>query len=643
MSAAPRADFRSDINGLRGLAVLVVVLYHFRVPGFSGGYVGVDVFFVISGYLMTQIIAPRVAAGRFSVLDFYMARARRIVPALLFLALALLACGLFLLTPHEYRALGKHAAAAASFLSNFSFWLESGYFDPASHEKWLLHTWSLSVEWQFYMVFPLVVLVLARVHRSGVVAGLLLVGAASFAVSVLTTPTVPWAAFFLLPARAWELLAGGMVFLLAGQLTRFAGRLTSVGGLALVLGATWGFTDLTPFPGYLAAIPVLGAALVIAGAASPWLQNRPLQFLGDVSYSLYLWHWPFWVGARYFELPDGLGVRFAVIAAAVAASWLSYRFVETPFRRKSTAPVAWSLSKYAAAAIATAGIASGVFLAGGISYSARGYAWSRDAEQVIRFATGYDYSTPYRRGKCLLLPEQDAAAFAQECFGAAGAPGRVLLWGDSHAAHLYPALLQSAEPVAELTASACPPFIDYAHPGRPHCFHINQRVLQWVRETKPATAVLAAYWLVYRPHADIQGELARTARLLKEYGVRNVVVVGPAPSWIGVQPVRLYGELYGKGFADERAWRGLVREGVELDASLKRWAAGQDVRYVSLVDILCVEAGCLRYFRNGPDLVPVQWDDSHFTEMGARFIAPHLLRALQPQLLTQPGGSWASG
>jgi peptidoglycan/LPS O-acetylase OafA/YrhL len=579
--SAATQEFRKDINGLRGLAVLAVVLYHFRVPGFDGGYIGVDVFFVISGYLMTQIIVPRVKAGTFSVLDFYLARARRIVPALIALALTLLFLGFFVLSPYEYRALGKHAASAVMFLSNIIFSIESGYFDPVSHEKWLLHTWSLSVEWQFYLLYPLLVLLLAKLGRAGAVtAGLALILLVSLAISVVTTPRSPETAFYLLPARAWEMLGGGLIFLLREHLDRLMSPAIGIAGLLLVLLAMVFYSDATPFPGSLAAVPVVGAGLLIASRWSGFLGRLPFQTLGNISYSLYLWHWPFWVGARHFELVDNLAARFAVIAAAVVVSYLSYRFVETPFRRKGGTTPIRTLMRYGTAMSVAGAAASAIFVANGISYSVRGYAASRDAEAVLRYANQYDYSTPYRRGTCLLLPDQPFSMFAQECFSASGTVGAVL-WGDSHAAHLYPALRASPHSIAQLNASACPPFVDYAPAARPHCFDINQNVLRWIQRSKPHTAVLAGYWVWYRPSADVLQELTRTTRVLREHGVRNIVVVGPVPSWVGVQPVRLHGEFYGRGFAEPEAWRGLVREGRELDAAFKRWAVSQDVRYVS--------------------------------------------------------------
>ena len=208
--------FRHDINGLREIAVVIVVLFHFGLPGFSGGFVGVDVFFVISGFLMTGIIFTKLQKNQFSVLEFYLARARRIIPALAALCLILLFLAWFLLPPYEYDRLGKHIIGAATFLSNIVFFKESGYFDASSHEKWLLHTWSLSVEWQFYIIYPVLILVLRKMFSMTLIPWMLLSFAlGSFLLSAFLPDRWAVAGFYLLPTRAWEMMLGGLVFLFA--------------------------------------------------------------------------------------------------------------------------------------------------------------------------------------------------------------------------------------------------------------------------------------------------------------------------------------------------------------------------------------------------------------------------------------------
>lgn len=335
------SGFRNDINGLRAWAVVAVILYHFGVPGIGGGFVGVDVFFVISGFLMTGIVVGGLAReGGFSVWSFYMARARRILPALLVLCLVLLTLGWWLLLPLDYKMLGKHALAALTFLSNITFQREAGYFDAASHEKWLLHTWSLAVEWQFYMLLPLVLLGVWKLRPSRqaltavMVAGLL----GSLALSIVLTPRMPTSAFYLLPTRAWEMLAGGLVYLLAHRLVLTARQRMALelAGFGLVMGAIVGFDASSEWPGWRALVPVLGAVLVLLAARSNtfWTGHRVAQWLGARSYSLYLWHWPIVVATVYAQWQDEPLAMAGGLLLTLLLGHLSYHWVETPARQQ---------------------------------------------------------------------------------------------------------------------------------------------------------------------------------------------------------------------------------------------------------------------------------------------------------------------
>lgn len=334
---AVRTNFRPDINGLRAWAVVAVVFYHFGIPGFSGGFVGVDVFFVISGFLMTGIVIKGLERGTFSLIGFYMARGRRIVPALVVLCAVLLALGWFVLLPPDYKMLSTHSVYALTFLSNVEFWQEAGYFDVASHEKWLLHTWSLSVEWQFYLILP-VLLWLVWLIKPGRVAQTWAVGGtfvASLTASVWVTSTQPSAAFYLLHTRAWEMLGGGIVFLIAvfSKLSDQHRRWIGSTGLLLIVLAIAVFDKNTVWPGWRAVLPVAAAMLVLlANRSSLWTDNRVAQWLGDRSYSLYLWHWPVVVSMVYVDLRNSpLAIAAALLLTALLGH-LSYLWVENTSR-----------------------------------------------------------------------------------------------------------------------------------------------------------------------------------------------------------------------------------------------------------------------------------------------------------------------
>lgn len=339
-------NFRGDINGLRAWAVISVILYHFGIKGFSGGFVGVDVFFVISGFLMVGIIVSgleKSAKGEgvnsdFSIINFYLSRARRIIPALLVLCVVLMVVGWFFLPSLEYKALGTHTISALGFFSNIQFWREAGYFDAGSHDKLLLHTWSLSVEWQFYLILPLVLLAIWKI-RPGRIPLTIMVAlglSLSLLLSIVISPTKPTAAFYLLPTRAWEMLAGGLAFLSAQSL-RFSARSQKIlegSGFSLIIASIVLFDAGSNWPGWRALVPVIGTLLVLITArqGSLWSGSRIAQWIGNCSYSLYLWHWPFVVALVYLQRQDQAGAIAIGLALTLVFGWLSYRLIETSSR-----------------------------------------------------------------------------------------------------------------------------------------------------------------------------------------------------------------------------------------------------------------------------------------------------------------------
>jgi len=344
--------FRSDINGLRAWAVGLVLLYHFEVPGFSGGFVGVDVFFVISGFLMASIIVGGLERGTFSWSGFLLSRMWRILPALAAMAGFLLLLGWFYLSAFEYAELAQQALSSLTFASNFQFWLESGYFDSASHDKWLLHTWSLSVEAQFYACFPIVLVWCWSVapKHARVRTGLSMLAAGSLAFCILQSTWEPSAAFYLLPSRTWELLTGALVCVWQWG-TAWTGRQRTMAGLlgfaCLITSAVCMDTSIH-WPGAWAVVPVAGAALILsANRADSMLTASPIaQWLGSRSYSIYLWHWPVVVLLGYLQLQTNVLAGALGVGSTLLIAHLSYEFVERPRMGMvgvGTPPVTWQL------------------------------------------------------------------------------------------------------------------------------------------------------------------------------------------------------------------------------------------------------------------------------------------------------------
>jgi peptidoglycan/LPS O-acetylase OafA/YrhL len=307
--------FRYDINALRALVVTAVVLFHYKVDFIPGGFVGVDIFFVISGYLMTTIIVGKLAKGRFSIWDFYYDRAKRIVPGLLGMCFILLAAGYFVLEPATYHHLGSTATGALLFFSNFQFWEATGYFDPRSDVKWLLHTWSLSVEWQFYLVYPIILMGLHAVEKTRrlIVPILWSLAILSVLLCVWATTFHPASAFYLLPQRAWEMLAGGIVALQFRDSAWNYPWIVLTSGFLFIGISKFAYNYTMAWPSYGVLLPVIGTCLVISvnrADASPF-KNQIVQIIGKWSYSIYLWHWPIAVTAVYFNFDKTTALKIA--------------------------------------------------------------------------------------------------------------------------------------------------------------------------------------------------------------------------------------------------------------------------------------------------------------------------------------------
>lgn len=323
--------FRKDINGLRAIGVLAVIVFHFNSKWLPGGFAGVDIFFVISGYLMTKIIVSGLTNRTFSLTRFYFSRARRIIPALVTLCLTLLILGWFTLAPGDYKILAKHIEKSVTFTSNITYFQESGYFDLASHKKWLLHTWSLSVEWQFYLLYPLGLLFFNRIFGLKSLRWIIAIATViSFMLAVFKTHQDPNMAFFLLPYRAWELMLGGVVFLFPVPLKTHASKCLEYLGLAAVFSSPILISSNYPWPGAVAAIPVFGTAAILTAHRnnSFFTSNIISQKIGDISYSLYLWHWPVYAVIYFFEYQNNVLLVLLGIAVSFVLGTLSYYGVE---------------------------------------------------------------------------------------------------------------------------------------------------------------------------------------------------------------------------------------------------------------------------------------------------------------------------
>lgn len=621
--------YRPDIDGLRAVAILPVVVFHAFPGGLPGGFVGVDIFFVISGYLISGIILASMSRGTFSLAEFYARRVRRIFPALGVVLATAYAAGWLLLYPDEFKQLCKHIAAGAGFVANIALGREGGYFDTAAEAKPMLHLWSLGVEEQFYIAWPLLLWLGWRLRLN---AWLLIGGVAAASLAwnfARVGPETP-GAFFSPLVRFWELAVGALLAqaTATGVAADGADRpvrpvlrdALSVAGALLIGVALAGLDRDMPFPGWRALLPVGGAALLIAAGPGALVNRRLLArpgmvWVGLISYPLYLWHWPILSFVTLTMLPGSeVLLRVAGVLLSVLLAWATWRFVEVPVRfgpwRGHAVPV----------------LVGGLAAVGSIAFAtnqADGLPGRMPAATGGLAAYRYDWAPAYRSGTCFIeslvtrsfgdcvdQPVADPSAGPP-----AASPSLVLLWGDSHAAHLAAGLRQAGARLAQYTAAGCPPILGLDISNRPNCRPINDAVMVRIAALAPATVVLAANW----KNHDWR-RIAATVAALRTAGVGRVVVVGPVPQWrLTLPKVLLRHAARGGGHIPERTSYGLETGMERLDRAMQPEIERAGAVYASPYRVLCDAAGCLTHTGALPETL-VAFDNAHLTAFGAALV-----------------------
>ena len=615
----PSAKYRPDVDGLRAVAVMLVLNYHAFPAALPGGFVGVDVFFVISGFLITGIIARETGHQRFSLPAFYARRIRRIFPALLVVLAASLALGWAFMLPALYAQLGTDALASAGFLANIALMLQSGYFDVASASKPLLHLWSLGIEEQFYLAWPLILMLAARA-KLPIVAVAAVLGIASFILNVALIGPQPVAAFYLPFTRAFELLLGAALACSwdrVGQ-GQLGSDIRAWAGLAMIAAAAALLDSRSAFPGWWAILPVAGTALLVS-APRAWLcrvvlASPPMVWIGLISYPLYLWHWPLLVfGALIKFQPLTLPERELILLLSTGLAWATYAFIERPIRFGAPSPrKLWALC----AGMVLVGIAGGAVALG------RGFDFRLPAE--IRSLVAVP-SPDMRLHECLLDLASESN-FAADCAERGRRP-IVMVWGDSTAGALMHGLRKAQATryfaLAQFTASSCIPALNADIPGNPNCRANNDRVLAIARELRPDVVLLHGTW---EQHLD---NVAQTVTALKQIGAR-VVVLGPAPYWRRGLPnevVRYY--MLHQALIPARL-AGVAVSDTEYDKRMRDKLLPLGAEFISAREALCNADGCLtRVGTSATDIVV--FDQVHLTEKGSEFLAGAIIdRVLSP-------------
>jgi len=621
-----RSDrYRPDIEGLRAVAVLLVVLFHAFPDAMPGGFIGVDIFFVISGFLITGIIARELDLGRFDLLRFYSRRIRRIFPALIVVLGAVLVLGWFWMLPGAYARLSADVFASAAFAANIALLLHSGYFDIESAKKPLLHLWSLGIEEQFYLFWPLILMLAARLRLSLLTVALA-IALASFVLNVALIGANPVATFYLPFTRAFELLTGAALACAWSELghSPAASNLRAGAGIALIAAASAVLNVHSAFPGWWALLPVSGGALLLSAPAA-WgarhlLASPPLVWIGEISYPLYLWHWPLLVFFAIIKFaPLTLLERGLIVGLSFLLAFATYRLVEIPIRFGGSIPL--KTVSLAAAMVLVA-------LAGGIVFERGGFDFRLPVE-IRAMADVPEQSAQWRIGQCLLDSSHESA-FADDCVDRSRHP-LILLWGDSTAGALMPGLRKAQETrgfgVAQFTSSSCIPAVNADIAGVPNCRAINDKVLGLARELHPDIVLLHGTFEKYLDH------VAETVATLRQATNARVIVLGPVPGWKRGLPnevLRYY--MLHHGLIPQRFSGAVTSNG--YDAKMRSALEPEGAEFISAWDVLCNADGCLT--RIGEQAGDISASDQvHLTEKGSIF----LVKSVIDQILGTPAAN----
>jgi len=646
--------YREDIDGLRAISVLAVVLNHAGIGLFAGGYIGVDIFFVISGYLITSIIIREIDTNDFSIIRFYERRIRRILPALFGLVAFTVAVCALIYDAEKFREFGKSVIATTLFASNINFWRESGYFDAPSQLKPLLHTWSLAVEEQFYIVFPLLMYLLFRYVRKLVPAILMGIAIISFGFSIYTVSKDLSAAFYLAHLRAWELIIGAILALrlISEDISKKHGNIISILGLALILLPIFQYSESTKFPGLSALPPVLGAAFIIfSGLESGKSFTRrllslpPLVFIGKISYSLYLWHWPLIIFSKYYAIRPLTPYELSsVLAATIIISTLSWRFIETPFRSKGFMSTG-KIYSFAASGM-TMMLAIGVLI-----YHLKGFPERQGLENLTQTSKKEEV---WLYKDCNINATDAPTAITACEIGDRNSPPTFMVWGDSHTPTYGKAIHASASQngVSGILTygQGCPTFlgmIPTPQIGDVSCLEYNKMALTYLEEhPEIKTVVLASRWTIWieetrykyeegiRVHlTDTLNELPvnatgsqlfttgleRTIQTLLSMD-RKVVIVAPLPeigydvpsaNFIASRTGRDINEIIAPSLVEYQT------RNQKTFAILKTFEEKYAIQIVEPWESLCQNNIC----RVAIDGIPLYSDDDHLSVFGSELIS----------------------
>jgi peptidoglycan/LPS O-acetylase OafA/YrhL len=632
--------YRPEIDGMRALAVIPVIFFHAGFEAFSGGFIGVDIFFVISGYLITTIVLNEIEGSSFSLLSFYERRAKRILPALFFVMFVCLPFSWFWMGPDQLQEFAGSLVAVSFFSSNVLFWRESSYFSLSADEKPLLHTWSLGVEEQYYLIFPIFLLFTLRFGKNrtfwiiGIISGI------SLLLSEWGWRNASTANFYLAPTRAWELLAGSMAAFLVQKNGVQNSNILSIIGLSAIVVSIFQFTENTPMPSVYTLIPVVGAVLIILYGGFKTITAKVLSVklflgIGLISYSAYLWHQPLFAFARIQSSSELSFILsgFLILGTFILA-FLSWRFIEGPCRRLRT-------SRKTVFICSLVGII--IFALIGLFGHVTKGVLSRFPDEQIQFLEYFSNDAPdwayFKKNNIQSLFRNECNFFDLEAARLGNATNRprdeidhsctevksnisniLFIWGDSHGEQLNSGFTSSLDDnweVLQVASSGCEPSVKMNADNAIYCNKSNSYAKSAIERLKPNIVLLAQN----TNHKTV--ELNSIATEILSYGVGHVLIVGPTPHWHPHLPSLLFKRW--PNFP-ERLSVGLVQDSIVTDKILKQYFSNKaDISYVSLIELLCNRNGCLTSVNGNYQSGITSWDDGHITPITSRFIVNQLV------------------
>ncbi|WP_085716623.1 acyltransferase family protein [Pseudomonas sp. B28(2017)] len=656
--------YRADIDGLRAIAILSVLVFHAFPTLLPGGFIGVDIFFVISGFLISTILYEKFEQGKFKLTDFYARRIKRIFPALSLILITCIALGWFTLLSDEYKQLGKHIAGGAGFISNLILQQESGYFDSSADLKPLLHLWSLGIEEQFYIFWP-IVLWAGYKCRLNILAICTLILCASFTWNIYHIHSDPATVFYMPYTRIWELLIGAAVAYahvyrkksLSTALNNanamfirfFPPKPTktdnsTIRNIASICGTSALFIGLvfinkdSSFPGWWAFLPTLGAALIISAGPDAIfnrliLSSRPMTWVGLISFPLYLWHWPILSFAHIFEggpVPPTL--RTAAVALSILLAWLTYKVIERPIRTSNNKLTTmlllalmllvgysgYSIYKHNGFESRLGGI-QGFSSYFENSLPEQKYFQKIDLLNTYRTDCDFYNLEKYRSGNATNTPR---ASIKESCYTKDATKNKtVFLWGDSHAQQLYSGMknrLPSDWNILQITSSGCAASPSVSNPSTvDYCAQSNWFALETLKKTTPDVVVISQIANYDTP------TIFQLSEKLKSIGVKRTVFVGPVPHWTAELPKIIMKSLWLN--TPKRTLIGLSQETIDYNTALHRTLQDSGIVFADIINTLCNEQGCLTYLGEDKTKGITSWDYGHLTPIASDYIAKKLL------------------